>query len=421
MVVTKCYNSLVSFESPPNPFVPDEDLVRRTSRTVLHAAERGRKTLFEKLTAENEGKIAELMQRKPVFYENKDDSPQEILLDPEIADLMPPEFFENPTEWIESQENIERGYDEPGKSIPKGREINELWEQPYDVSKVKEIGVAKPNGDIVVFVSKRIDPTQLEEIFLAREAYEAGIPTPKVLGEIVDHGNVYAFFEKINALSLDSIKDKTESRQLGVFSWSEEQSFLADNREAIFGHDFPERLEKKFKSIFKGASKDYVLFDLADILSGYILDPNIPSAALRGQLKNFSSETLRRRTEHLIFFGFSNWSDVFALMDGPLEERIKKALELKKSLELYRKKLWKYELTLKKEIQLNNFGYEPKKEIEKLKRLCQEKGIKHKDFNNRNILIDWDYENNKPKKGPDGKAKMYLIDWEPEPKSKSNE
>jgi len=396
----------------------------------LHAAERGRKSLFEKLTAENEGRIAELMQQKPVFYENKDNSPQEILLDPEIAELMPPEFFKNPTEWIESQENIERGYDEPGKSIPKGREINELWEQPYDVSKVKEIGVAKPNGDIVVFVSKRIDPTQLEEVFLAREAYEAGIPTPKVLGEVIDHGNVYAFFEMIEGVNLDAILTREEWRTLHGLGWSDEKEFFTSVKAAIFGHDLPRQLRKRLKVLFQKYREDYKVFDLVDSLCANIhhselLDPELNQKLnlmkLKEKLKETRPDLLQSRTELLGTFGFSSWSDVFDLLSGPLEAIIKKEEALLSSREVIREGIKRDDKAARNEITYHNFGYDLDEEIKRLKRLCVEKGIRHKDFNDRNILIDWDYENNKPKKGPDGKAKMYLIDWEPEPKSKSNE
>ncbi|TSC78878.1 MAG: hypothetical protein G01um101433_68 [Parcubacteria group bacterium Gr01-1014_33] len=65
--------------SPP-PGDNSEELVRKLSRTVLHTAERGRRSLFERMTAANAQKIAELLKKKPLFYKNEKDAPREILL-----------------------------------------------------------------------------------------------------------------------------------------------------------------------------------------------------------------------------------------------------------------------------------------------------------------------------------------------------
>lgn len=65
-----------------------EDLVRKISRTVLHAAERKRRTLFERLTVNNAEKLARIMQEPPVFYEGKEETPRQILLDDKIANLL---------------------------------------------------------------------------------------------------------------------------------------------------------------------------------------------------------------------------------------------------------------------------------------------------------------------------------------------
>ncbi len=63
---------------------------------------------------------------------------QRISLDDDISILLPDGFFEDPTGWVESQPNIERGYHSEfaeDQHLPKGENIEELWNQPYDVSK----------------------------------------------------------------------------------------------------------------------------------------------------------------------------------------------------------------------------------------------------------------------------------------------
>ena len=198
-----------------------EELIRKISKTALRSAERGRRSFFDKMTAENAGEMANLMEEKPIFYENKENIPQQILLDAEISDLFPEEFFKNPTQWIESQKNIERFDLDILKSFPSGRTINEVWNKPYDISKVKEFSLGNGENKLEI-VSKRLDSKQLEEIVLARRAWEVGIPTPRVLGEIMDRGNSYAFFEKISAINIFTLSQLAQDEFVSHFSYSYE-------------------------------------------------------------------------------------------------------------------------------------------------------------------------------------------------------
>ena len=132
-----------------------EDLVRKTSRVILHAAERDRGSLVKLMTAKNAEKMSQLLKEKPIFWENDENSEQRILLDPEIAELMPQKFFDNPTQWIEAQSNIERHYGE--QVMPTGETIEELWDNPYDISKVKEFILTDKDGKEIKIISKRIN------------------------------------------------------------------------------------------------------------------------------------------------------------------------------------------------------------------------------------------------------------------------
>ena len=58
------------------------------------------------------------------------------------------------------------------------------------------------------------------------------------------------------------------------------------------------------------------------------------------------------------------------------------------------------------------FGIDLGAEIERLKKLCKEKSIHHKDFANRNIVVEWDYDEDSPMKKNGRKPRVWLIDWE---------
>ncbi len=112
-----------------------EDLIRKTSRVVQKAAERGKRNLFLRLTSKNAEKIAQLMQEKPIFYKNELTALQEIFLEDDIAELIPKDFFKDPTAWIESQKNVVWLGEE--EELPTGEHIGEIWFASYNISKVK--------------------------------------------------------------------------------------------------------------------------------------------------------------------------------------------------------------------------------------------------------------------------------------------
>ena len=70
------------------------------------------------------------------------------------------------------------------------------------------------------------------------------------------------------------------------------------------------------------------------------------------------------------------------------------------------------------EIYKEKFGVDIPKKISELENLCAEKNVEHKDFSKRNILIEWNFDEWKPlKKQGEKEPKLYIIDWEPKPKS----
>jgi hypothetical protein len=66
-------------------------------------------------------------------------------------------------------------------------------------------------------------------------------------------------------------------------------------------------------------------------------------------------------------------------------------------------------------IDLHFFGFPLSKNINELKQLTVEKNIPHKDFADRNIMIEWDFDENRPlvREGAT-EPRVLLIDWEEE-------
>lgn len=418
---------------------PSEEIIRKLSKTVLHAAERQRKPLFDRLTAENSEKIVKLLNEKPVFYENKEDASRIVLLDDEIAEYFPQDFFDDPTKWIERQENIKR--ETRLETLPTGETIKELWDEPYDISKVKEFSLIDKERKKVSLVSKRVDKHQIEEIVLARKAWEVGIPTARVFGEIMDKGNAYVFFERIQGINFLEARDRlhllhekgippsfsilkkdfgqwmqyepiytilTDKCKKKLYSLWEKMMPAILRREAIVFLDDTFSSVSSVVKCFKKNNEKYLNF-AKEVIQNL-------------KIRISKQETLLQQEINVVLCRF-NYSDYVQFLDHCLD-----AIEFNKKEEfgsiffqLYseRKNLTakienEFERPFVLKIYEDVFGFNPYKEIKKVKSLCEEKGIEHKDFNERNILIEWDFNKSRPiRKKKSSKNKIYIIDWEP--------
>jgi len=403
-----------------------EELVRKTSKVVLHAAEKGRTRLFDVLTYKNIEKINRILDKKPIFYENEQHAKTEILLSPELGETMPAEFFENPTQWIESQNNIERHYGD--KSLPTGKNIKEMRYQSYDISKVKEFSVTDEHGKYIKIVSKRIKPEETSEIALAVKAFAAGIPTPKVLGEIYDKGNTYAFFEKIDGIDLKAALKKKKldhySLAFGVTDMDEEW-FWKDFTNLPFKNFISDVCRQEIFNNWKKAKKDFILEreisiplkDLfRDVSERYFdqVEDKMESLRWKNTLNKEAIDKILKK------YGFKNLDDLEnQKLEGADLEKYKKLLKIiNRRAEILSKKSTIFKDNLSAAILKDILGVDVNVEKEKLEKMCKEKGIEHKDFADRNILVGWDFEKDEPKGKDSGDVKLYVIDWEK--KSKSN-
>lgn len=425
-------------EAPQNPGEPEasHELRYKLSKTALHVGERRRYFLFDVLTAKNAEKITKLLAKKPVFYQNKENLPQQLLLDPEIAELLPPEFFENPTKWIESQDNIKRGYDEDG-ALPTGDTIRELFRKPYDVSKVKMFNLKDEEGKETQVVSKRIQLDQLEEIARAQKAYELGIPTPKIVGEILDKGNTYAFFEYIPALNLDVAYKRVFYKDGGYLDpWNiylkttyKEEDFQGKMRR-LKGY-ISNSAQKKIRDLWLEAREDIELRQLYMWLKNVCFETyqrrveKSETELRRGIRQSFEKiwgrnqfylKTIEKKL--LPFLGTSSVEFIQKLDDAKSIEEVEQFFtELKKKMRPVDQRVSDFEKQWTSEAIRDIFGFDFKAERERLEKLCEEKGIEHKDFNSRNLLVPWDFEQNRPMTRGENEPKLYIIDWEVEKKS----
>lgn len=397
----------------PIPEDEQRNIIRKLSRTTLHASQRRREKLFNAHTAGNSEKIKELSQEKPIFYKEGVESEQRIQVEPDFAKLLPQEFFDNPTQWIESQSNIHR---DDTAELPAGESIAELWGRAYDVSKVKRFSVGE-GEEMKDIVSKRIDP-KTKEIERARRAYEAGIPTPHILAEIHDQGNTYAFFEGMKGIAMNSNRINRYDRlkffvPTTVFS----TKAFHDDLQALGYNELPQGLREKLQKCWEDSRHDIYLKEVL----GWI---NSAMNKHRIERKRWSTIDEILEGEKDLFLDYKT-PDFRAVLQSlgvddasspvdrwELEENINRLVQP------VSQRMIEYEKRWGEIIDTEIFGYNPNEEIARLQKLCGDHGIRHVDLDPRNLIIEWDVEHKRPRKGEDGKATMHIIDWEERPSTK---
>jgi len=367
--------------------------VRRLSNLAYWASKTGEQIPVENIYEETRVEIETLLKEQPIFYNEEKDVTQRIELEAEISKSMPKEFYDNPTRWIESQPNINRKYEEG--YLPQGESIAEFQEMPYDISKVKIVTLPDKKARKVVI--KRIDPQEKTEISRARKAYEAGIPTPKILGTIMDQGNTYAIFEHIDGHNLNSlpqerhfmhaprtITDKLLFQQTLLSSkyWQKLSAQAQKKLEKLWRKYLPDIL---FKEISLSFIRQAIRKDAYYNREQFLFDDNgYPTEAVQETLKLHGYETL---------------DDVFAAYDQDAQKCENKIT--RKIKEKTEKILKIFEEDWNEICEKDLFGISLTEETFRLKKLCEQKGIHHKDFANRNLVLS-----------SGKKPKLYLIDWE---------
>ena len=443
----------------PDDEAKREKLLRKLTGTVQHASIKNKETLFGRLTAGNKDLIEDLSSNKPIFYKNDPTIPTSIVLDQNIRALLPQEFYDNPTQWIESSQNIDRKYLKrketfssaepkielkltltPTELLPSGESIEELWLHPYDISRVKEVRLGEGAESIEVVIKRIKDGSQ--EIETSKKAYGSGIPTPKIFGVVNDRGNTYAFFEKLPAISADAAAENQGLKNgYAYYAHGIKRSIrtIGPDFATIIDSEVPFIVQERLKRMIeKSALKNdaqYLPCKKLGLALDYVLQPqeSFHPSYFKGLLEaalgyftflpppdDFKNdlEALQRDLSIPDLKTFVNnipSSLQEKIKDGSLQrlrEKIKKLVD--EENEKREKVAGKAETLFYKGM----LGRDINKELRGYKKILKKEGIQH-DFDNRNILIRWDEKGNHPLIEA-GLPNLWIIDWEEDIKSPSN-
>lgn len=405
----------------PRPDSPQADLERRFSKTVLHAARRNRKSLFEKLTAENPFAVETLMDAPTRFAEYDRSAEASVQLDESIEGSLPKAFFNDPTKWIEAQPILKRS-DLLQVRAKNGPTNKDLWREPYDATRVRSFDVRTPQQKRIGIISKRINGKSDTEVSRAREAYERGIPTPKVLAEISDKGNSYAWFERIEGYNLVEAKRMAEAFTPLPFYEDLTLSDLGDVSLLA-----PETVTRLTELLERSAGERIANSLLHTNEQEHEVLHAPRNEHISRYAKRFASHVandlgvLEVRAPHqydLLAKDLSNLHTSLAKDPDWIKEeghRVWLRIHLERINDELKR--WKskfnetWESILRQDPKLNVLISGINKEMERLKQLCEEKGIQHKDFNERNLLVAWDRKANEPIMDQ-GHPRLYVLDWE---------
>lgn len=219
----------MSVEKTRDPGANLEKEMQEARRFLTHKALRSELLRFQHdeggvivLSDESVHRIEELLEQDPVFFEDKEWLKPEIVLDPEFQARLQERFFENIpniTEWIEQQPSTDKRLYAPNDRLDDHaqRTISNtaVWQDEVDYGRVRVVAVPLRDGFSDEVISKRLNPKKEDwkEVERARSAYEKGLPTPRVLGTIFDHGNMYVWFEHIPSLNLVQLKERFHLRE----------------------------------------------------------------------------------------------------------------------------------------------------------------------------------------------------------------
>lgn len=407
----------------------EDDVKRRYSEVALKASKKERVELFQSLVStEAQEKWNEA---KPIFYQENRTAPTIIELDQSIQTLFPKEFYENPTHWIESQKNIERGRHSE-KILPSGTAIKELFFfVPYDRSKVKKFILQGMDNANLSVVSKRMPKNLLnqpdKELAIGLMAYQKGIPTAKPLGMVRHFGNCYLFWEKINGISFLELLLQDDS----VWVWDSNGEKFYSNFGDIQQNILLERgvPEKKVQWIAQRRQdiidEKKILFKYAQFFS--VLCTYFPrdKIILYGRKdydkfiaqwrKDMPYHPRRHEIESIVFkqmetLGVKPENYFRSYEDAKNEYGKNPDLDISNLTNVLIPNP-KKEKKLCRDLSVLVYGFDPWKEKANLEKMIRKHKIPHNDLNNRNLIIPWNEQSNAPDI-KEGSPKMYVIDWE---------
>lgn len=425
-------NFMSERKGPPIP----GDVIREASREVLERAKSvtdkrsAKYRLGQKYRRERGVEIKGLMKERPVFYEQKEDAERVVDIDPSLKEFLPPQFFEGPSAWIEAQhDELDRDF---SFELPSGESIDELWRKPYDVTKVKDLLLRRDyNSPCTKVISKRLEEKSSAEVDLARRAFQAGIPTPRVLGEIKDMGNHYVWFERIAGLNLHDTRrffdGFNDFIRYYFTTCTEEKELYKEMDKTDSGRAFKQTFssfsseqQKHILDLWNEARKDIIALDT---LNAHLRACNTKSDYWRFVYElntRYKPDDIEQIFKSL---GYSSWQAFLDSLsaehiDGLRSSRFPTDEEIKK-IQIWREsasgKVTKFKDDLLRYTEQCLFSFNIEDEKSRIEGMCAEKNIQHKDFADRNFMVEWDWTRNRPLVTNERKPQLFVIDWDPNP------
>jgi hypothetical protein len=257
-----------------------------------------------------------------------------------------------------------------------------------------------------------------------------------VWGEIFDKGNAYAFFEKIEGVSLLAAFEKTglTYNASGVANISHavtEEAFWKGMALSSSTSSLPDEVKQALFIEWQKEADQHNKEKIAFTLRAIYYDLKSAAAPLGGgeiiwgENLPFSQKDQDQAVQVLGFNTVREFYDEIRRINKVGDWKVLDKIEIKLEKLMLQQNEEEADLFRKKQEQERNYediifsasmGIPVYKAKAYLRELCEEKRIEHKDFADRNLMIDWDIKNDKPKPG----AKMYLIDWEQKVSSQKN-
>lgn len=483
-------NNRENFDAPVDKGAAQEkqDKIVRATRVVHKILARDRRSLVEGLIEDKEG-WRTLLSQQAEFVARNTEKRTVVELDPSIDSLLPKEFWDNPTAWIEAQQLLfgkltHKEYTAPHfhkTGLPTINEMYRFTGNEYDQYRIRTFSLPQAgSSEKIDIISKRITPLiferAIDEVKKARAAFAAGVPTPRIYGEIFDQGNVYIWQERIkNAKNMREISEELSSifsshhdgysdvftsiEKNGYIDNPEEQAWLDSMKRNIegqrAGEDVIDEVNNLFYQWYKTRIKEgnESLVELSAPVGGrkyasWILseagrsriraDVQNMATELTGQtdglsrifkgssfensitMEKFLAATMIEYLRKMTRFRYDPFAEAFKQADGVIsgsldlgvnDEEIKKILEqrdvfIRNVLEM-RKKVTEF-------ASQKILGFPSADVFHKyIQTMLSEKKIKHPDLHFGNIVIVWDEKTHRAVQDEHGKAKFYIIDWEP--------
>jgi hypothetical protein len=354
----------------------------------------------------------------------------------------------------------------------------------YDQYRIRTFSLPQAgSSEKIDIISKRITPLifehALDEVKKARAAFAAGVPTPRIYGEIFDQGNMYIWQERIkNGKSMSEIYEAYSSvfnpfadGFSGIFTTieaghyvdnSEEQAWLDDMKRDIDEQSPGENLVLDvnsqvylwYKTLLHEGNESMLqsaLFHRGKGSSTWILS-ELGRARLRADVqdmeKKFSGHvdgllcifkdstrenkiTMQKFLAAMMVEFLRNVTRFGAARSSPFMEALRQAdgvisesldlgvndEEIKKILEqrdVFKRNMLEMRKKVTEFASQKILGFSSVDVFHKyIQTILSEKKIKHPDLHFGNIVIVWDEKKLRAVRDENGKAKFYVIDWEP--------